>query len=373
MKVALFTDSNVFAGTERHMLDLAIGLRDEDVEIHVACPVPSVLAERASAVGLSVIPIAKGGLLDGAAIRSLAKLLKAGTIDLLHAHNGRTALLAAAAVALAGRGCNVSTQHFLAPAHVSRRGAAAFLSRCAHWWVNRHTKAFIAISEAARAGMLARGQAPADRIAVVPNGTPPPDLALLGSAESIRQELGIAPDALLVVSVARLEREKNLETLIAAMRAVLAAEPRAVCLIVGDGSQRETLLAQISAFGLEGRVRLIGFRSDALAVMNAGDIFVLPSAAESFGLVLIEAMSVEKPVIAMRAGGPGEIVENGETGYLVTPAAVDELANALLALLSDINLRRRMGTAGHARFMKKYTVAGMTRGTIAVYERALTA
>ncbi|MEA3212763.1 MAG: hypothetical protein QOE70_5820 [Chthoniobacter sp.] len=371
MKVALFTDANVFAGTERHMLDLAFGLRAAGVNVRLACPWPSALAERAA--GLPVVEIQKRGLLDGAAIRTVVGLLKSGAIDLVHAHNGRTALLAAVAVKLAGRGRAVATQHFLEPAHVLRRGVKAFVSRTAHRWVNRQTSHFIAISEAAKAGMLARGQATPAQISVVPNGMPLPELARLASPQTIRAELGIAPDAILIVAVARLEREKSLETLVAAMRTVGAAEPAAVCVIAGDGTQKETLLAQIANGGMAGRVKLIGFRSDALALMNAGDVFVLPSAVESFGLVLIEAMSVGKPVIATRSGGPLEIVVDGETGLFVTPAAAEEMGRAILSLVRDANLRRRMGAAGRARFLENFTVERMTRATIAAYEKALAA
>jgi glycosyltransferase involved in cell wall biosynthesis len=369
MKVALFTDSDVFAGTERHMLDLAFGLRTAGVDVRLACPLPSALVERAG--GLPVVKIQKRGLLDYAAIRPLTELLKTGAIDLVHSHNGRTALLAAAAVKLAGRGRAVATQHFLEPNRLSRRGLKALLSRVAHRWVNRQTSRFIAISQAAKTGMLARGDGTEETISVVPNGMPLPDPAQLADPQKIRAELGIAPDATMIVSVARLEHEKSVETLIAAMKTVAVAEPSAVCMIAGEGSQRAALLAQIDKSGLEGAVRLLGFRTDALALMNAADVFVLPSPNEPFGLVLIEAMSVGKPVIATSAGGPLEIVVEGETGLLVAPSAAEEMGRAILALVRDADLRRRMGAAGRARFLKKFTVERMTRATIAAYDKAL--
>jgi glycosyltransferase involved in cell wall biosynthesis len=265
----------------------------------------------------------------------------------------------------------VATQHFIEPAHVSRHGLHAFVSRVAHHWVNRQMSRFIAISEAAKAAMLARGEGAEDTISVVPNGMPLADPARFASAEKIRAELGIAPGAPLIVSVARLEREKSIETLIAAMRDVVAGEPSAVCVIAGDGAQKAALLSQIAASGLERAVRLIGFRNDALALMHAAAVFVLPSPAEPFGLVLIEAMSVGKPVIATRAGGPLEIVVEGETGLLVAPSAAEEMGRAILSLVRDADLRQRMGVAGHARFLEKFTVERMTRATIAAYERAL--
>ena len=219
--------------------------------------------------------------------------------------------------------------------------------------------------------MLARGDGTEDTISVVPNGMPLPDPAQLADPRKIRAELGIAPDATLIVSVARLEHEKSVETLIAAMKSVAAAEPSAVCVIAGEGSQKAALLSQIAGSGLENAVRLIGFRSDALALMNAADVFVLPSPNEPFGLVLIEAMSVGKPVIATRSGGPLEIVVDGETGLLVAPSAAEEMGGAILSLIRDADLRRRMGAAGRARFLEKFTVERMTRATIAVYEKAL--
>jgi glycosyltransferase involved in cell wall biosynthesis len=367
MKVALFTDSDVFAGTERHMLDLAFGLRAAGVDVRLACPLPSVLAERAE--GVPVLQIQKRGLLDYSAIRALASQLQSGALDLVHTHNGRTALLAAAAVKLAGRGRVVSTQHFLEPAHVSRRGLKALASGAGHRWVNRRTARFIAISEAAKAGMLARGQASEDRISVVPNGMPEPERLI--PSRSIRFELDIPLAAPLVVSVARLEPEKSVATLVAAMKSVVAAEPAVVCVIAGNGSQKAALLRQICDNGLEASVRLAGFRRDALALMNAGDIFVLPSPSEPFGLVLIEAMSLAKPVIATRSGGPLEIVVEGKTGLLVPPEDAAEMGRAILTLVRDEDLRQRMGAAGRKRFAENYTVERMTRATLDAYGKAL--
>lgn len=351
------------------MLDLAAGLRAAGVEVRLACPVPSALAGRAEPAGVPVEPIQRRGLLDVRAIRRLAHLLRSGDLDLVHAHNGRTALLAAAAVALAGRGRAVATQHFLEPAHVSRHGAHALGSRLAHRWVNGRMSHFIAISEAARTAMLARGEGRPEQISVIPNGMPAPDRARLRPPAEVRAELGLAPDAVLIVSVARLEREKSLETLIDAMKSVAAAEPSAVCAIGGEGSQKAALERQIAALGLQRTVRLLGFQKETLALMQSADVFALPSPAEPFGLVLIEAMSVGRPVVAMRAGGPLEIVVDGGTGLLV--ATADDLGAALLPLVRDPAARQRMGAAGEARFLEKFTVERMARATLAAYGKAL--
>jgi len=102
-RIVLFTDADVFAGTERHMLDLARGVRAEGVSVALACPFPAALEEAARKEKLPVLTIQKRGLVDLAAVRTLVRLLRAGDVDIVHAHNGRTALAAALAVRSRGR------------------------------------------------------------------------------------------------------------------------------------------------------------------------------------------------------------------------------------------------------------------------------
>jgi glycosyltransferase involved in cell wall biosynthesis len=369
-RVLLFTDSDVFAGTERHILELAEGLRAGAVPVKIACPLPSVLAERATASGLPLVTIQKGGLLDFAAIRILKGLLRSGEIDLIHAHNGRTGLSAAIATAQAGLGASVATQHFIEPGRVRQSFLKRILSGLAHGWTNARITRFVAISAAVREAMLARHDAPAEKIVSVPNGISAPDIA---DSSSIRAEFNIPAEAPLIVCVARLEREKDQSTLIAAMQQVVRTQPSVRCLLVGEGAEKAVLEAQIAAARLAGSVTLTGFRSDSLAIIQAADVFVLPSPAEPFGLVILEAMALAKPVIAMSAGGPREIVVDNETGRLVPPAQPEALAAAIRQLLADPELRTRMGENGRTRFAEKYTTQQMARATLAAYEEALQA
>ena len=113
LKVLLLTDSDGFAGTERHILDLAKGLRVQGVTVAVACPEPSPLGDGLNREGLPHVVMQKGGLYDRAAIHMLRDLLVSGKFDILPSHNGRTALIAALAVKSAGRGYLVATQHFV--------------------------------------------------------------------------------------------------------------------------------------------------------------------------------------------------------------------------------------------------------------------
>lgn len=364
LRVVLLTDADVFAGTERHMLDLARSLSALGVGVSVACPSPAALEDAARQENLPTLAIPKRGLVDWQAARTLARRLKSGQTDIVHAHNGRTALAAAIAVRLAGRGQCIMTQHFLEPNHATLRGPKAAVSGEAHHWMVGQMSRILAISEAVRQAMLDRGEAPARKIIVVPNGISAPEPA---DAAQTRRALGIAADTPLVVCAARLEREKDIASLVSAMGSVKDAVPEVRCLVAGTGSQKAALEAQIERLNVAGAVTLLGFRADATSLMAAADIFVLPSLAEPFGLVLLEAMALGRPVIATRAGGPLEIVVDGETGFLVPPSSPEALADAVKRLIADPDAGRRLGENGLTRFQQYFTAARMAQATLAVY------
>jgi glycosyltransferase involved in cell wall biosynthesis len=371
LRVLLFTDADVFAGTERHMLDLAVGLRAEGVTVMIGCPTPSPLADKSAASGIRVVSIAKKGLVDRDAIRALRRLLKKGEVDVIHAHNGRTRMAAAIAVRWAGVGRCVATQHFLEPNHTTQHGVKGAAFKLAHRWVNGKTHQFVAISKAAKSAMLRRNEAGEDRICVIPNGIEPPNAAGLEAPQAIRAELEINRDTSLIVCVARLEKEKDIGTLVAAMSQVAASHPNSVCVVAGEGTQEQALRQQVVDAELEKSVRLLGFRSDAMSLIQAADLFVLPSLAEPFGLVLLEAMTLGRAVIATDAGGPREIIEHEQTGLLVPPSNPGAMASAIARLLSDRSAAAEMGRRGLERFFERFTADRMARATLGAYHQAM--
>jgi glycosyltransferase involved in cell wall biosynthesis len=369
VRILIYNDSDVFAGTERHISELLDALRRQGVDVSVACPDPSPVADHARGRSIPVLALPKNGVLDVSAIRTLRRLLRSGEVDIVHAHNGRTALAAALAVRLAGRGRCVVTQHFLAPSHAGRSGLKGFLSRMAHGWVDRHTHAHIAISSAVRDAMVKRGQA-TGWITIVPNGISAPDRSTLTPASQIRAELGIPADAVFLVCASRLEPEKDLMTLLETMP-LLAASPPVKLVIAGAGSMEVDLRHKIRDWQLSDCCSLTGFRQDVLSIISAADIFVLPSKAEPFGLVLLEAMALGKPVIATSVGGPLEIVLDHLTGTLVPPGDPAALSGAIQSLIDAPARRAAMGRSGQARFEEQFTADRMGKDILNVYKAAL--
>ncbi len=372
MRIALLTDSESFAGTERHMLDLAGGLAGQGIKATLCCPQHSALAERGRRDGLAVEAIEKRGrMLDLAATRRLAALLRSRQVDLLHAHNSRTALAAVLAASLAGRGHVVATQHFIEPGRFQSGVLSRKLRGAGHAFVHSRLHHVIAISRAVADAACQRGDVPADRLTVALNGISEPRDPFSMAAADLRVSLGIPEEAPLVVCVARLEPEKDVATLIGAMRKVVNACASVHCVITGEGSQKRSLEKEIARFGLTGTVHLTGFRTDAQAIIAAGDVFVMPSPAEPFGLVLLEAMALGKPIVAVCAGGPMEIVADGETGLLTPPADPPALAAAIVALLNDPARRTTLGRRGRERYERQFTADRMAREIAVIYRKVL--
>lgn len=183
----------------------------------------------------------------------------------------------------------------------------------------------------------------------------------LPSPQESRRRLGLPEDGPLVGIFGRLQRWKGMHVLVAAMPSVLAAVPDARAVIVGaehvlEPDYERALRAQITRLGLEERVMMAGFQKDVPQWMQAADVIVHASDREPFGLVVIEAMAVGKPVIATDEAGPGEIVTDGENGLLVRFGDAAGLAAAVLRCLEDPRRAAAMGRAARLRARRFSTV-----------------
>jgi glycosyltransferase involved in cell wall biosynthesis len=157
--------------------------------------------------------------------------------------------------------------------------------------------------------------------------------------------------------------------LIEAAMLVLPHVPDARFVIAGEGELRPALERQIREHHLEKHVLLAGFRPDALSLHKAFDVFVMSSITEGLGTSLLDAMACGKPIVATTAGGIPEVVVDGETGFLVAPRDHEAMASAIVTLLKDESLRRRMGDAGRARARVHFSAERMVQDTLRVYAR----
>ena len=294
----------------------------------------------------------------------LVRTIRRLGIGMVHAHFFFPTLVGLMASRLAGVPF-VFTRHH--SDHNSRLGKPFHVA--IDRWCGRLSDRAIAVSAATRDCMIADG-VPPRKIRVVYNGTdglraPTPD-----SVASVKGELSLPADARLVLMVARLHEEKGHATLFKALEELESAAPNVWAVLAGDGPARAEIEKEIETRLL--RVRVLGRRNDIARLMVAADVLVLPSRAESFGYVLIEAMGLGLPIVASRCGGVVEIIEDGRSGLLFDIDDAHGLARCLKRLFSDNLLRAAMAEEGKRR-AHDFTFERMIRGYEAIYGEVIAA
>jgi glycosyltransferase involved in cell wall biosynthesis len=301
---------------------------------------------------------------DAAAVRALAAYLRREEIDLVHSHMFRAEVIGTRAAVAAGTPVIIST------VHSSRVRSDADTRLLAE--LTPQIDRLIVPSDAIAHKVRAEGRGDAE-FAVIPNGVDLSRFTVDAPRCTLRREYGIPRDALLLGVVARLEPEKGHRTLVAAMPAVLAGAPDAWLAIVGEGSERQDLEAQVRSLPAAARDRIIftGRRDDVSAVTADLDIAVLPSLREAQGISLLEAMARCRPVVASAVGGIPEVVTDGESGLLVPPADPAALADAIVRLAESPSLRQRLGEAGFATVRDRFSIDAQVLRIEEVYDEEL--
>lgn len=171
------------------------------------------------------------------------------------------------------------------------------------------------------------------------------------------RRFGIPDDVPLIGTVANLFPRKGYEVILKALPKILTSCPTMQYVLIGQGGSgyERTLRSLVRTLGLENNVRFVGFQKEVYSCLAAMDIYVHPALMEGFGIAMLEAMAMEKPIVASRVGGIPEVVEDGVTGLLVPPGDPSALALALMRLLEEPHTRERMGRAGRERLETHFT------------------
>jgi glycosyltransferase involved in cell wall biosynthesis len=210
------------------------------------------------------------------------------------------------------------------------------------------------------------------KVRVVPNGVDTERFKPADDGDAFKRQLGIGGRQV-VLFVGRLISRKGLHFLVEAASRVVKECSDVMFVIVGDGPLRGSLTAQLTSLGLAGNFLFLGdVKEDLLPrLYNCCDVFAFPSVQEGQGIALLEAQASTKPVVAFNVGGVNEAVREGKSGLLVESANVDDLADAIVKLLSDSSLRRRMGITGREFVLANYTWDICAEKMLQVYREVL--
>jgi glycosyltransferase involved in cell wall biosynthesis len=356
-------------GGAEHQLRLLLRRLPHDCEVATLSH-PGTVATAIRADGMTVHELTMTSNRDVSVVGRLRRLMRAGRFDLVHTHLYRACVHGRVAARLARVPHIVATEHSLGDGVIEGRRASVGV-RALYLATERLGQATIAVSESVASRLRAWG-VPAARITVIPNGIDAAefryDPVLRRSA---RARLGIAPDALVVGGVGRLERSKRFDRLIHAIQAV----PDVTLLLVGDGSARAELERMAQAKGLTDRVVFAGAVRHVREMLCAMDVFASPSDQETFGLAVLEALACGLPALyvvcppldelAGPAGQPGAGIAPGARRLSRYREALPRTLRAELACLSERGGARLPVPA----VVGRYDIAELATSVGQLYER----
>ncbi len=347
-----------FGGQEQYIYQMMTAMRERGHHLEAICQPHAVLAQRLRDDGFTVHAL----LMDGPAnfmkgVVRLRKVLREGRFDVLNTHSRRDTILAGTAGRLAGTPLIVRTRHL-----AKRVGSLLSYTVIPH----RVTTA----SNFVRNHLVERG-VPSSHVATV---YPVVNLQPWDQPSTLRDELKLAQNDIVVGCVAVMRAKKGHRALVDAMEPLIRSRPNLHLVFVGGGSPVfEEVQAHVAEKGLGKRIHLLGRRNDVPNLLAGFDLFALATEQEASGTVFVEAAAAGLPVVGTDVDGVPEMMENGVTGLLVPLHDQKALTEALRTLVDDPGLRRRMGAAGKRRVLEegRFTPQAMVQSVESCYERWL--
>lgn len=372
-KILFYTDTPIHGGAERHMLQLATHLPKNKYSIELACSNYKQLnswCKEWTTAGFKVHRVKVAHKHDPRTLFQLKKILKSTDPDLLHLHLWNPGGCRYAFSAVDKRSTKlISTEHDPFPISKLKKGIKKKALK-----KTDHT---ITVSDTNKKLMLKLYPEVKGKISTVHNGI---DLDQFDKSiitfstqakDKVREKIfKAAHDDFIILTIAELHPRKGLSYLIEAFKKIQEQKTKTKLVIVGKGPQKAKLEKLIKKLELSDSVILAGHQDEIPQILKSADLFVLPSVKEAFGLVLLEAMAAQLPIIATEVGGIPEIIQNHKSGELVPPQDYEALADKILAVMSNNALMQKLAYMGHHR-VKTFDITEMVRKTENIYDTIL--
>lgn len=346
----------IVGGMETYVERLVENLPRDRFAVTALCPFESPFTERLRARDIEVLVTPMPDDPPWSSIQMACAMIKAGGIDVLHAHLPN-------AHALAGIAGRLTGKPVLATLHGHKVGVLdleVHRNAGTHLSVVCRQSYFHALGLGVSAGQLSCNPNGVDTNVFMPRVRP---------ADGLRAALGIPASAKIVAFLGRLSPEKGPEVFLRAALLANTRLPDAHFVFVGDGPLAPQIKQSISTMRLEGRVHLAGLRRDIANVLNDVDVLVSSSHSEAMPLAVMEAMASGVPVVATRVGGLPDMIDQGESGWLVAPNDFDDIAARLCHILSTPGELERMSQAARSRAVDKMALADSVEGVAALLTR----
>ena len=350
--------SDGFGGQEHRILLECREMMRRGHRVHIACRPEAALFGKAKEANIPVTAVPIRSSADLYAIRALFVLFRRESVHVVNTHSGKDSWVASIAAKIAGVPLLIRTRHISVP-----------IRRHAFNLVYSWPDGYITTGEMIRGHLIEKGISE-DRVVSIPTGVDLERFSAGADGNRIREEFRIPPGAFLVSMIGVLRSWKRHDLFLEAVRLLRERGVPVKALVAGEGLGREAIEAEIAGKNLPGTVILAGYREDVPEIIAASDAVVLPSDRfEGVPQVILQAMAMERPVIASPIGGIPEVVHPENTGILCPVGDVVAYADALARIAGDPSLGKRLGRAGRKLVLDRYTVVAMCERTEAFYSR----
>lgn len=379
----LFTNASYYSlergigGGEVHLLSLISQLSEDKYNIFVAYPGAGPFEELLENKPVTPLRIRSlRGKHEPFSFMRIMSLIRKYRINVVHAYEPKSAFWAMIGANLLKVPGKIYTVHLpcFTPywKETGLRWARDKIRFLRDTFTSHMADRIIAVSEEIRTEKIERQHIPPEKVVTILNGV---DTDIFSSKSDdcnyTRARFNIPNGVPTIGVVARLEPHKGHGYLIQAMPAVIDAVPETRLLVIGEGWCEQEVRKAVSNKGLERHIIFTGFQGDMPSVLSGLDIVVLPSLYESTNLSLIEAMLMEKPVVASAIPSHMQMIQDGVNGLLVRPADIESLAKAMIKLLKDRRLARVMAGKAREVALQRFTLDRMCQETEAIYENLL--
>jgi len=363
--ILFLTNSLPIGGFETHLLSIVKELSRETFRPVVAClKGEGPLAPEFRAAGVPVYSAIQSHRLDPLGVSRLVRLMKREGIRILDTDVQRnTVFLGALSARLAGVPVAVASLH--ATTRAGKDRLLELPARIVLPWIDR----VIALASFHRDLLIRQEHLEPGKIAVCWNGVDVKAFRPGPAPESLRQELSLPPENLVVGIVASRRPDKGHGVFLKAAERIVRNHPDTCFLVVGDGPERGNLQTLSRDMGLEAQVRFLGRRRDLPELLQLFDVNVLSSYpfVETFPISVLEAMACAKPTVATNVGALSDIVAEGETGFLVDVGNHEAIADRVDRLLDDPGLREKTGEAARRRVENLFSIQKTVEHREALY------
>ena len=319
-------------------------------------------------IPVRVFPESRSG--SGKIFLELVREFKKSNIQIIHTHKYKDTILAAPAARLAGVSHVVRTVHGLREPFEGLPAFNMSLYEAIERTVHRYcVDSIIGVSSQIENQYKAKGQV--SSVTCIRNGIDLEGKSVRIDRWRTRKDLGIDSETCLIGTVGRLTPVKGIRYLLEAATILLRQGAKVKILVVGEGGIRQDLIAQTHSLRIADNVVFLGHREDTDVLLQAMDIFALPSLSEGIPMALLEAMAASRPIVASRVGGIPEIIEDGVDGYLVEPMDVNNLAERCRQLIESPDVARKMGEQGRKRVERDFSATAMADRVASVYKELL--